>query len=84
MELSEATLVRFARNLGIESYPALREVIQEAFRRRVTHSTRLRSRLNELREAGDVFEKLVITEIDYLTQASGDSRPDATATKLCN
>lgn len=69
LELSEATLVRFARNLGIESYPALREVIQEAFRRRVTHSTRLRSRLNELREAGDVFEKLVITEIDYLSQA---------------
>lgn len=69
LELSEATLVRFARNLGIDSYPALRKVIQEAFRRRVTHSTRLRSRLNELREAGDVFEKLVITEIDYLTQA---------------
>lgn len=69
LELSEATLVRFARSLGFDSYPALREVIQEAFRRRVTHSTRLRSRLNELREAGDVFEKLVISEIDYLTQA---------------
>lgn len=69
LELSEATLVRFARTLGFDSYPALREVIQEAFRRRVTHSTRLRSRLNELREAGDVFEKLVISEIDYLTQA---------------
>ncbi len=67
--LSEATMVRFARNIGLESYPAFRAVLQEAFRRRVTHSGRLRSRLNDLREAGDVFEKLVISEIDYLTEA---------------
>lgn len=69
LDLSEATMVRFARTLGFNSYPALREMIQEAFRRRVTHSARLRSRLNDLREAGDVFEKLVVSEMDYLTQA---------------
>jgi DNA-binding MurR/RpiR family transcriptional regulator len=69
LELSEATMVRFARSLGFESYPAFRIVLQEAFRRRVTHSSRLRSRLNDLREAGDLFEKLVVSEIDYLTQA---------------
>jgi DNA-binding MurR/RpiR family transcriptional regulator len=69
LDLSEATMVRFARALGLESYPAFRAVLQEAFRRRVTHSGRLRSRLNDLREAGDVFEKLVVSEIDYLTQA---------------
>ncbi len=69
LELSEATMVRFARTLGFESYPAFRMVLQEAFRRRVTHSGRLRSRLNDLREAGDIFEKLVVSEIDYLTQA---------------
>lgn len=69
LELSEATLVRFARTLGFESYPAMRAVLQENFRRRVTHSTRLRSRLDDLREGGDIFEKVTVSEIDYLTQA---------------
>jgi DNA-binding MurR/RpiR family transcriptional regulator len=67
--LSEATLVRFARSLGFESYPAMREVLQENFRRRVTHSARLRSRLDDLRESGDIFERLVVSEMDYMTQS---------------
>jgi DNA-binding MurR/RpiR family transcriptional regulator len=67
--LSEATLVRFARSLGFDSYPAMRELLQENFRRRVTHSARLRSRLDELRETGDIFERLVASEIDYMTQS---------------
>jgi DNA-binding MurR/RpiR family transcriptional regulator len=67
--LSEATMVRFARTLGFDSYPAMRTVLQENFRRRVTHSARLRSRLDDLREAGDIFEKVTVSEIDYLTQA---------------
>ncbi|HLO16615.1 MAG TPA: MurR/RpiR family transcriptional regulator [Anaerolineales bacterium] len=69
LDLSEATLVRFARSLGFDSYPAMREVLQENFRRRVTHSARLRSRLDELREAGDIFERLVVSEMDYMTQS---------------
>jgi DNA-binding MurR/RpiR family transcriptional regulator len=67
--LSEATMVRFARTLGFDSYPAMRTVLQENFRSRVTHSTRLRSRLDDLREGGDLFEKVTVSEIDYLTQA---------------
>jgi DNA-binding MurR/RpiR family transcriptional regulator len=67
--LSEATMVRFARTLGFSSYPAMRAVLQDIFRRRVTHSTRLQGRLNDLREAGDIFERLTASEIDYLTQA---------------
>ena len=67
--LSEATLVRFARALGFSSYPAMRTVLQEAFRRRVTHSTRLRGRLEDLRQGGDIFERLVVSEMDYLAQA---------------
>ena len=43
--------------------------MQENFRHRVTHSARLRSRLDDLREAGDIFERLVASEIDYLTEA---------------
>jgi len=67
--LSEATMVRFARTLGFGSYPAMRSVLQNSFRRRITHSARLRGRLDDLREAGDIFERLVVSEIDYLTQA---------------
>jgi DNA-binding MurR/RpiR family transcriptional regulator len=67
--LSEATLVRFARSLGFNSYPAMRIVLQEAFRQRVTHSARLRGRLEDLRQGGDIFERLVVSEMDYLTQA---------------
>lgn len=69
LDLSEATLVRFARTLGFSSYPAMRAVLQQNFRQRVTHSTRLQGRLNEMREGGDVFERTTATEIDYLTQA---------------
>jgi DNA-binding MurR/RpiR family transcriptional regulator len=69
LNLSEATLVRFARTLGFNSYPAMRTVLQENFRQRVSHSARLRGRLDDLREGGDMFERLTVTEIDYLTQA---------------
>lgn len=69
LDLSEATLVRFARTLGFCSYPAMRAVLQENFRQRVTHSTRLRGRLAEMRQNGGIFERLTATEIDYLTQA---------------
>lgn len=69
LDLSEATIVRFARTLGFNSYPSMRTVLQEEFRQRVTHSTRLRSRLDDLREVGDIFEQVTVSEIDYLTQA---------------
>lgn len=69
LNLSEATMVRFARTLGFNSYPAMRDVLQDTFRRRVTHSERLRGKLDDLRQAGDIFERLVASEIDYLTQA---------------
>jgi DNA-binding MurR/RpiR family transcriptional regulator len=69
LKLSEATMVRFARTLGFDNYPAMRVALQDSFRRRLTHSYRLRSRLDNLREAGDIFEKMTISEIDYLTQA---------------
>jgi DNA-binding MurR/RpiR family transcriptional regulator len=45
----------------------MRTVLQEAFRQRVTHSARLRGRLEDLRQGGDIFERLVVSEIDYLT-----------------
>lgn len=67
--LSEATMVRFARKLNFDSYPDLRASLQENFRHRMTHSARLRSRLDNLRQGGDIFERLIASEIDYLTEA---------------
>jgi DNA-binding MurR/RpiR family transcriptional regulator len=69
LELSEATMVRFARSMGFDSYPEMRKLLQMAYRQRVTHSARLRGRLGDLRESGDVFERLVVSDIDYMTQA---------------
>ena len=67
--LSEATVVRFACTLGFESYPAMRKVLQAKFRNLVTHSSRLRSRLDEMRVSGDIYEQLVASEITYLTES---------------
>jgi DNA-binding MurR/RpiR family transcriptional regulator len=69
LQLSEATMVRFARTLGFDSYPAMRVALQDSFRHRMTHSSRMRSRLDDLRTAGDIFERVVASEIDYLTEA---------------
>jgi DNA-binding MurR/RpiR family transcriptional regulator len=69
LDLSEATMVRFARTMGFDSYPALRAALQEKYRILITHSARLRSRLGDLREAGDIFEQLVASEINFLTES---------------
>ncbi|MBA4383912.1 MAG: hypothetical protein C0410_04195 [Anaerolinea sp.] len=69
LDISEATVVRFARTLGYPSYPALRASFQDAFKTRLTHSSRILSRLKEVPEKGDIFERLTMMEIDYLTQA---------------
>ena len=69
MNVSEATVVRFARSLGYSSYPALRSSIQTSLRARVTHSSRIRTRLDDLRTSADIFERLAASEIDYLGQA---------------
>lgn len=69
LNISEATVVRFARSLGYCSYPALRSSIQTSLRARVTHSSRIKTRLEDLRTSADIFERLAASEIDYLGQA---------------
>lgn len=69
LDISEATVVRFARSLGFDSYPALRASIQVSLRQRVTHSSRIRTRLDDMRSSSDIFERLTASEIDYLGQA---------------
>jgi DNA-binding MurR/RpiR family transcriptional regulator len=69
LDISEATVVRFARTLGYPSYPSLRSNLQKNFRERISHSSRLRTKLDHLRTSGDIFERLTVSEIDYLTEA---------------
>jgi DNA-binding MurR/RpiR family transcriptional regulator len=67
--LSEATVVRFAQALDFSGFPDMRSSLQDSFRGRVTHSVRLRGQLENLRQADDIFEQLILSEIDHLTQA---------------
>jgi DNA-binding MurR/RpiR family transcriptional regulator len=69
LSLSEATTVRFAQALGFRGYPEMRAALQRAFSLRASHSARLRGRLDDLRQAGDILERVIASEIDYLTQA---------------
>lgn len=47
----------------------MRSALQDSFRSRVSHSARLRGRLDDLHQVGDIFERLTASEIDYLSQA---------------
>jgi len=67
--ISEPTITRFARALGFSSYPEMRENLQAKFRNLVKHSQLIRSRLDELREGGDIYGKLVTSEINFLTES---------------
>lgn len=69
LKLSEPTMLRFARKLGFENYPSMRVRLQTKVRDLVNHSTRIRNRLGELREAGDIYEQMVTSEIDFLTES---------------
>lgn len=69
LNLSEPTMLRFAKRLGFDSYPAMRVMLQAKVRDLVDHSARIRSRLNDLRQSGDIYEQLVTSEIDFLTES---------------
>lgn len=69
LSISEPTMTRFARTLGFDSYPAMRVMLQARFRNIVNHSTRIRSLLDSLRIDGDLYERLVTSEIDFLTES---------------
>ncbi|MHB8088755.1 MAG: MurR/RpiR family transcriptional regulator [Anaerolineaceae bacterium] len=69
LNLSEPTMLRFAKRLGFDSYPAMRIMLQTKVRNLANHSARIRSSLDDLRNAGDLYEQLVTSEIDFLTES---------------
>ncbi len=70
LDVSEATVVRFARSIGYASFPELRRVLQEIFRARVTPASRLQHKLADLKTGqGHILAQIVEMEVQYLTEA---------------
>jgi DNA-binding MurR/RpiR family transcriptional regulator len=71
LDVSEATLVRFARAVGYSGFRELRRNLQGLFRVRVTPASRLQHKLTELATSqGHVLTKVLAMELQYLTEAS--------------
>ncbi len=71
LDVSEATLVRFARAIGFGGFRELRRCLQGLFRDQVTPASRLQHKLGELASSqGHVLTKVLDMEVQYLTEAS--------------
>jgi DNA-binding MurR/RpiR family transcriptional regulator len=76
LNLSEATLVRFARAIGYDGYPDLRRCLQGLFRAKATPASRLQRKLGELAGSqGHVLTKVLDMEVQYLTEALHSINP---------
>lgn len=70
LAVSEATIVRFARAIGYDSFPEMRRALQEIFRAKVTPASRLQRKLADLQTGqGHVLHKVIEMELQYLTEA---------------
>jgi len=70
LEVSQATVVRFARSVGYDSFPEMRRSLQEIFRVKVTPASRLQRKLADLNTGqGHVLQKTIDMELQYLTEA---------------
>jgi DNA-binding MurR/RpiR family transcriptional regulator len=71
VNVSEATLVRFARAIGYDGFRELRRCLQGLFRAKATPASRLQRKLSELASSqGHVLTKVLDMEVQYLTEAS--------------
>lgn len=66
--VSEASVVRFARKIGYEGYPELREALREALMQRWLSSQRLQSTLLDIEESGSIIRNAVERQIKYLRE----------------
>jgi DNA-binding MurR/RpiR family transcriptional regulator len=76
LNVSEATLVRFARAIGYHGFRDLRRCLQGLFRAQATPAVRLQHKLGELSSSqGHVLAKVLDMEVQYLTEASHSIDP---------
>jgi DNA-binding MurR/RpiR family transcriptional regulator len=71
LDLSEATMARFAQAVGYDGFRDLRHSLQGLFRAEATPASRLQHKLGELASSqGHVLSKVLAMELQYLTEAS--------------
>jgi len=71
LDLSEATMARFAQSIGYDDFRELRRCLQGLFRARATPASRLQHKLSELASSqGHVLTKVLAMEVQYLSEAS--------------
>jgi DNA-binding MurR/RpiR family transcriptional regulator len=76
LDVSEATLVRFAKAIGYSGFRELRRCLQGLFRAEATPASRLQHKLSELASSqGHVLSKVLAMEVQYLTEASQSVDP---------
>ncbi len=76
LDVSQATVVRFARAIGYDSFPDLRRCLQEMFRVKITPASRLQSKLADLHTGeGHVLHKIIAMELQYLAEAEHSVDP---------
>jgi len=71
LDVSQATIVRFAKAIGYAGFPELRRCLQELFRAKATPASRLQLKLSELASSpGPVLTQVLDMEVQYLTEAA--------------
>jgi DNA-binding MurR/RpiR family transcriptional regulator len=69
LEVSEATIVRFAVALGLEGYPHLRRILQNIVRHKVSPATRMQNKLEVLSTSKDhILTQMVGMELKYIAE----------------
>ncbi len=70
LDVSEATVVRFAKSVGYDSFPELRRELQHIYRTQVTPATRLQRKLADLKTGeGHILTQVIEMELQYLSEA---------------
>ncbi len=76
LQVSEATVVRFAKAIGFEGFPELKRCLQELYRGQVTPAARLQHKLAELASSqGNILTKVIDMEVQYLAEAAHSIDP---------
>jgi len=76
LNVSQATIVRFAKAIGYAGFPELRRCLQELFRAQATPASRLQVKLGELASSqGPILGQVLDMEVQYLSEAAHSIEP---------
>ncbi len=78
-DVSEASIVRFARALGYSGFPQFREEVQDAFRRQVNLVTKFSRRLDTLPAGDHLLSDLIRSEMSQISRLLAEPPDDVFA-----